>query len=107
MPEYNQLPDDAYQTAVVPPSACVTAKQPVTYGFGPQNTITLSSRAEDGCLLSLQRDIITTAGRRLERQEIPLPPLEKPETALAVAGALLVADCPPEELYGAMLPLGL
>jgi hypothetical protein len=107
MPEYSELPGGAYQTAVVPPSARVTAKQTVTYGFGPQNTITLSSRSEDGCLLSLQRDIVTTAGERLERQEIPLPPLETPETGLAAAGALLVAGCPPEELYEAMLPLGL
>ena len=107
MPEYGKLPEGAYQTAVVPPTACVTAKQTVTYGFGSQNTITLSSRSEAGCLLSLQRDIVTSGGRRLERQEIPLPPLEKPETALAVAGALLVSDCPPEDLYNAMLPMGL
>jgi hypothetical protein len=107
MPVYNELPDDAYQTAVVPPSACVTAKQTVTYGFGAQNTITLSSRSEDGCLLSLQRDIVTAGGQRLERQEIPLPPLKSPERALAAAGALLVAGCPPEDLYDAMLPMGL
>jgi hypothetical protein len=107
MPEYENLPDDAYQTAIVPPSARVTAKQTVTYGFGTQNTITLSSRSDDGCLLALQRDIITADGTRLERQEIPLPPLNTPDTALAAAGALLVAGCPPEDLYEAMLPLGL
>ncbi|MCL1807494.1 MAG: hypothetical protein FWG31_07315 [Oscillospiraceae bacterium] len=105
MPEHGELPKGAYQTAVVPPSAVVTAKQTVTYGLGAQNTVTLSSRSGDGWLLSLQRDIVTLDGKRLERQEIPLPPLSKPEIALAAAGALLVVGCPPDKLYEAMLPL--
>jgi len=105
MPDHGELPGGAYQTAVVPPSAHVTAKQTITYGLGAQNTITLSSRSGDGCLLSLQRDVITLDGKRLERQEIPLPPLPRPETALAAAGALLVAGCPPDKLYEMMLPL--
>ncbi|MDR0294074.1 MAG: hypothetical protein LBH95_07990 [Oscillospiraceae bacterium] len=105
MPEHGEPPGGAYRTAVVPPSAHVTARQTVTYGLGAQNTLTLSSRSGDGCLLSLQRDIVTLSGRRLERQEIPLPPLPRPEAGLAAAGALLVADCPPDRLYEAMLPL--
>jgi hypothetical protein len=105
MPDHGELPEGAYQTAVVPDSAHVTAKQTVTYGLGARNTITLSSRSEDGCMLSLQRDIVTLDGRRLERQEIPLPPVSRPETALAAAGALLVAGCPPDELYEAMRSL--
>ena len=105
MPGHGELPEGAYQTAVVPASAHVTAKQTVTYGLGAQNTITLSSRSDAHCLLTLQRDIVTLDGRRLERQEILLPPVSRPEAALAAAGALLVAGCPPEELYSAMLPL--
>jgi hypothetical protein len=105
MPDHGKLPEGAYQTAVVPPSAHVTAKQTVTYGLGAKNTITLSSRSDEGCLLSLQRDIVTLDGSRLERQEILLPPLKQPEKALAAAGALLVAGCPPDKLYEAILPL--
>ncbi|MCL2003236.1 MAG: hypothetical protein FWG72_04425 [Oscillospiraceae bacterium] len=105
LPGHGDPPKGAYQTAVVPSSAHVTAKQTVTYGLGGKNTVTLSSRSDEGCLLSLQRDIVTLDGARLERQEIPLPPLPKPETALAAAGALLVAGCPPDKLYETMLPL--
>lgn len=105
LPGHGELPPGPYHTAVVPPSAHVTAKQTVTYGMGAQNTITLSSRSDEGCLLSLQRGIVTLDGRRLERQEIPLPPLPKPEAALAAAGALLVAGCPADKLYEVMLSL--
>jgi hypothetical protein len=105
MPDHEELPEGVFQTAVVPPSAHVTAKQTVTYGLGTRNTITLSSRSGDGCLLSLQRDVVTLGGNRLERQEIPLPPLPRPEAALAAAGALLVAGCSPDKLYEMMLPL--
>jgi hypothetical protein len=41
----------------------------------------------------------------LERQEIPLPPLPRPDAALAAAAALLVAGCPPDGLYGALAEL--
>lgn len=102
MPDCGALPDGVYRTAVVPPSAHVTAKQTITYGLGPQNTVTLSSRGQEGCMLALQRDIVTLAGTRLERQEIPLPPLNQPERALAAAGALLAAGCPPDGLYEAI-----
>jgi hypothetical protein len=56
-------------------------------------------------MLTLQRDIVTLDGRRLERQEIPLPPTSHPEKTLAAAGALLITGCSPEELYQAVLPL--
>jgi hypothetical protein len=56
-------------------------------------------------MLALQRDIVTLSGARLERQEIPLPPLKQPEQALAAAAALLAAGCPPDELYRVMLPV--
>ncbi len=99
MPEYDELPEEVYRTAVVPPTASVTARQIITYGLGTQNTVTLSSRSQEGCMLALQRDIITLDGTRVERQEIPLPPLKQPERSLAVAGALLAAGCPPDGLY--------
>jgi hypothetical protein len=105
MPGHNAPLEGVYHTAVVPPTVRVTAKQTVTYGMGAQNTITLSSLSEAGCLLSLQRGIVTLDGSRLEQQEIPLPPLPQPETALAAAGALLVAGCPPDKLYEAMSTL--
>jgi hypothetical protein len=105
-PGHGAPPQGAYHTAIVPPTAHVTAKQTVTYGLGGQNTVTLSSRSQSGCLLSLQREIVTLDGLPLERQEIPLPPLPQPEPALAIAAALLVTGCPPDELYGALSGIG-
>ncbi|MDR1693458.1 MAG: hypothetical protein LBR72_08890 [Oscillospiraceae bacterium] len=99
MPDCGEPPGGVYRTAVTPPGAAVTAKQTITYGLGAKNTVTLSSRDRDGCMLALQRDIVTLSGELLERQEIPLPPLKSPEWALAAAGALLAAGCPPEDLY--------
>jgi hypothetical protein len=105
MPEHGEPPAGSYHTAVVPPSVHVTAKQTITYGMGSQNTVTLSSRSDTGCLLSLQRGIVTLEGKRIERQEIPLPPLSQPEPALALAAELLVTGCPPDKLYEAVLSL--
>lgn len=107
LPEHGELPKGAFQTAVVPPTAHVTAKQIVSYGLGSQNTITLSSRNDDGCMLALQRDIVTLSGALLERQEIPLPPLTHPENALAASGALLITGCPPERLSDALTEFSL
>jgi hypothetical protein len=62
----------------------------VTYGMSPRNTITLSSINESSCVLALQRELLTVTGDVLERQEIRVEGGMKPESLLAVAGALLI-----------------
>jgi hypothetical protein len=62
----------------------------VTYGMSPKNTITLSSISEESCVLALQRELITTNGNMLERQEIKVKGGLRPGSLLAVAGALLI-----------------
>lgn len=62
----------------------------VTYGMSPKNTITLSSISEGICVLALQRELITTKGDVLERQEIKINGGMRPDCLLAVAGALLI-----------------
>lgn len=85
---------------IVAPGECdADAAQIITYGLGSRDTLTYSSMDADGPVLSLQRELVTLEGLRLERQEIPLPPLNtEPETALAIAGALLTAGLPPSSL---------
>ena len=64
----------------------------VSYGTGPRDTLTLSSR--EG------RQLLTVEGRVVERQERPLrlPDHMSPLSVLAAAGALLLLGVPPEEL---------
>jgi hypothetical protein len=62
----------------------------VTYGMSPKNTITLSSISEDTCVLALQRELVTTKGDVLERQEIKVKGGLRPDSLLAVAGTLLI-----------------
>ena len=93
-------------TVLAPPASAPAAAQLITYGLGPQETLTFSA-LDTGCVLSLQRDIITLQGRRLERQELPLPPshtAQEPELLLALCGALLTAGVAPEALGDALGP---
>ena len=62
----------------------------VTYGMSPKNTITLSSISEESCVLALQRELVTTKGDVLERQEIKIKGRMRPDCLLAVMGALLI-----------------
>ncbi len=62
----------------------------VTYGMSPKNTVTFSSIGEDFCVLALQRELVTTGGVVLERQEIKIRGEMRPESLLAVAGTLLI-----------------
>jgi hypothetical protein len=62
----------------------------VTYGMSPKNTLTLSSICEDSCVVALQRELLTASGDVLERQELRVRGGMKPETLMAVTGALLV-----------------
>lgn len=62
----------------------------VTYGMSPKNTITLSSIGEESCVLALQRELMTVKGNVLERQEMCVKGGMRPDSLLAVVGALLL-----------------
>ena len=71
------------------------ALQLIGYGFSPRDTLTLSSFAEAGRLLCLQRSIVAADGTLLEPQELPLPPAFaafSDEDALLAAGVLLLTS---------------
>ena len=72
----------------------------VSYGSGPKNTLTLSSREGRKLWLALQRELVTIQGQVVDRQEFPwiLDHGASPQSALAVAGALLLLGVPPEQL---------
>jgi len=74
------------------------AASAVSYGPGPRNTLTLSSREGDRLWLALQREVVTVQGQVVERQEFPFCSAQgqSPQAALAVAGALLLLGVRPE-----------
>lgn len=76
------------------------AASAVSYGSGPKNTLTLSSREGRKLWLALQRELVTIQGQVVDRQEFPwtLDHGASPQSALAVAGALLLLGVPPEQL---------
>lgn len=95
----------ACRTALLPgdpPLAqlALQAASAVSYGSGPRNTLTLSSRTGDRLWMALQRELVTVQGQVVERQEFPwrLSPGSSPQAALAVAGALLLLGISPEQL---------
>lgn len=69
------------------------ARQVVSYGFSPRDTLTLSSLAGTERLLCLQRSVVTVDGALLEPQELPLPAALcrfSGEAALLAAGLRLL-----------------
>jgi hypothetical protein len=85
------LPGDSAAGGAVPGDTdSFDAECIVTYGMSPKNTITLSSISEDMCVLALQRELITTCGDVLERQEIKIKGGMCPNSLLAVYGTLLI-----------------
>ena len=64
------------------------AASAVSYGSGPKNTLTLSSREGRKLWLTLQRELVTIQGQVVDRQEFPwiLDHGASPQSALAVAG---------------------
>lgn len=82
------------------------AASAVSYGTGPKNTLTLSSQEGQQLWLALQRELVTIQGHVVERQEFSwlLTPGDSPQSALAVAGALLLLGVPPEHLSSPSSP---
>ena len=75
-----------------------TVPAAVSYGPSPRDTLTFSSLDGPGMVLSLQREVVTLDGRRVDRQEIPLPVRGDLLTTLAWAGTLLLAGVSPGDL---------
>jgi len=95
----------AAKTLLIPEPAwplvsLLSAAEAVSYGPGPRNTLTLSSLETGRLGVALQRAMSTVSGALLEQQEffVPLAPEESPPEALALVGALLLLDLPPEKL---------
>lgn len=78
------------------------AASAVSYGVSPRDSLTVSSREGGALWVALQRELVTTDGQIVERQEFPLAlkPGEDELPALAAAGALLLLGVPPEKLSG-------
>ena len=78
----------------------------VSYGTGPRDTLTLSSREGRQLWCAIQRELVTVDGQVVERQEFPIPLVRRGEemSALAAAGALLLLGVPPREVGRGMLP---
>ena len=75
----------------------------VSYGNGPRDSITVSSREAGRLWVAIQRDLVTVEGRVVEQQEFSLLAPEDEGAALAVAGALLLLGAPPDRLEGQRL----
>ena len=94
------------KTAVIPgdtPADCrfLRAERVVTYGFSCENTVALSGADDGNLLLSLQREIMASGGKRLERQEVLLRNAAPTASAMAAAAVMLVSGAEPETLENA------
>ena len=79
------------------------AASAVSYGNGPRDSITVSSREAGRLWVAIQRDLVTVEGRVVEQQEFSLLAPGDEGAALAVAGALLLLGAPPDRLEGQRL----
>lgn len=72
----------------------------VSYGTGPRDTLTLSSREGRQLWCAIQRELVTVEGRVVERQELPLrlPGSHVSPVCAGGGGGLLLLGVPPEEL---------
>ncbi len=72
----------------------------VSYGAGPKDSLTLSSRRGDLLWCAIQRELVTVDGLIVDRQEFPmyLPKGMGPLVGLAAAGTLLLLGVEPEKL---------
>lgn len=78
------------------------AASAVSYGTSSRDSLTISSRDGEILWAALQRELVTVEGQVVERQEFPiaLAAGREEQSALAVAGALLLLGVPPEALKG-------
>ncbi len=72
------------------------ASEIITYGLCCKNTLTVSSCIDSTLVVSLQRALVTLAGKRVEEQDFPvsISDPDEPELVLAAVAALLAADVP-------------
>ena len=83
-----------------PLARALNARQAVSYGTSPRDTLTFSSLEGDRLCLAVQRELVTLGGAVVEQQELVLPfsTGASPLPFLAAAGTLLLLGVPPEEL---------
>ena len=86
--------------AAGPLARALNARQAVSYGTSPRDTLTFSSLEGDRLCLAVQRELVTLGGAVVEQQELVLPfsTGASPLPFLAAAGTLLLLGVPPEEL---------
>ena len=98
------IPADCRQLIVPgdnPPSFLPYAGGLITYGLSCKNSLTPASIDSDSILISLQREIVTMNGTRLERQDFSIshhPRILSVEQTLALTAILLTTGTPPCEL---------
>ena len=104
-PDPGRLPEVRLSCRVllVPGQLCwltdrVSSVWAVSYGFSSRDTLTLSSLTETRLEASLQRELVTLTGTRIERQEFLLTraPGTTPLETLAYLGTALLLGVPPE-----------
>ena len=90
----------ARRSAAGPLARALNARQAVSYGTSPRDTLTFSSLEGDRLCLAVQRELVTLGGAVVEQQELVLPfsTGASPLPFLAAAGTLLLLGVPPEEL---------
>jgi len=78
----------------------IPAQWVVSYGMAVRDSLTVSSLEPDRAVLALQRELPTLSGLVLEQQELPLPipPGTGAAGVMALYGALLILNVPPERL---------
>ena len=83
-----------------PLARALNARQAVSYGTSPRDTLTFSSLEGHRLCLAVQRELVTLGGAVVEQQELVLPfsTGASPLPFLAAAGTLLLLGVPPEEL---------
>ena len=62
----------------------------VTYGMSSRSTFTLSSVGTERCVMAIQREVVTSAGKVVEEQELHVASSGGTDTTLAAAGGRIL-----------------
>lgn len=79
---------------------CIDAENIIRYGMSSHDTLTFSSIGSKECVLSIQKEISSSSGKIIERQDFPIKRKlgMSNDTFLALLGTLLILGVPPELL---------
>lgn len=75
-------------------------KSVITYGLSCKNTVTVSSVIRNNMVVSIQRELVTISGARIDAQEFPvsLQDINNVDSALASVALLLQLNIPIEKI---------